>query len=53
MTTFGTHVRIDLGMVPTKQNVNPPPQGGGGGVGILGGQHFKSPGNFMNCRENR
>ena len=31
------------------------PTGGGGvpGGGGVGGQHFKSPVNFMNCRENR
>ena len=122
MTKFGTHMRTDLGMVPTKYwphewpgsvgslgpisesglscqlllravvwqmtsqlirrrndvvfaafnqpvsvrpmnvqkinktNVYPPRPGGssvpGGGVGG-GGQHFKSVGNFTNCRENR
>ena len=33
----------------------PIPPGGGvpGGGGLGGGQNFKSPVNFMNCRENR
>ena len=52
------------------KKIDLPTQGGGGEVGILGGQkiktptpggsggrgwgeHFKSPVNFMNCRENR
>ena len=30
--------------------IDPQPQGGGG-VGILGGQKIKSPGNVMNCPE--
>ena len=30
-----------------------PTPGGGVPRGIGGGQNFKSPGNFMNCRENR
>ena len=119
MTKFGTHMRIDLGMVPTKYwphewpgsvgslgpisesglscqlllravvwqmtsqlirrrndvvfaafnqpvsvrpmnvqkinktNVYPPHPGGSSVPGGLGGQHFKSAGNFTNCRENR
>ena len=121
MTKFGTHMRIDLGMVPTKYwprewpgsvgslgpisesglscqlqqravvwqmtsqlirrrndvvfaafnqpvsvrpmnvqkinktNVYPPHPGGSSypGGGGFGGQHFKSAGNFTNCRENR
>ena len=34
---------------------DPPHPGGFRGVvqGGVGGQHFKSPGNFMNCRENQ
>ena len=28
MTKFGTHVRIDLGMVPTYKKIDPQPQGG-------------------------
>ena len=36
-----------------KKNVDPP-YSGGRGVSIGGGgQNFKSPGNVMNCRENR
>ena len=40
---------------PEQKNnlTHPTPGGGGGGGGGLGGQNFKSPGNFMNCRENR
>ena len=30
-----------------------PPRGGSRGGGGVGGQNFKSPVNFMNCRENR
>ena len=37
-----------------KKIVDPPHSGAGGFPGELGGgQHFKSQGNFMNCRENR
>ena len=47
MTKFGTHMRIDLGwFLPKKLKW-------GVKVDILGGQKIKSPGNFMNCRENR
>ena len=53
MTKFGTHVRIDLGMVPTYKKMTPPPTSGGGGVGILGGKKIKSPGNVMNCPEHQ
>ena len=36
-----------------KKSVDPPHSGGGGSQGNWGGgQNFKSPGNFMNCREN-
>ena len=42
MTKFGTHMRIDLGMVPTKItktcNPHPTPSDGGGGVR---GENFK------------
>ena len=41
----------------TNNNFFDPPHSGGGGVprgiGGGGGQNFKSPGNVMNCRENR
>ena len=52
MTKFGTHVRIDLGMVPTYNKMTPPNLRGGG-VGILGGKKIKSPGNVMNCPEHQ
>ena len=47
------HVRIDPGIIRV-QKVDPPhpPTGVRPGV-ILGGKKFKSPGNVMNCRENR
>ena len=34
-------------------NANPPPPPTKGGRSGVGGQNFKSPGNVMNCRENR
>ena len=47
-TKFGTHMRIDLGIIRTQTSLSHPNPGG-----ILGGQTFKSPGNFINCRENQ
>ena len=46
---FGTHMRINLGIIRTKKNskkIDPLHLTPGG---ILGGQKFKGPGNFMNC----
>ena len=37
----------------TKKMVDPPQSGGFPGELGGGGQNVKSPGNFMNCRENR
>ena len=52
-TKFGTHMRIDLGVIRTQHFFDPPhPSGDPGPGGILGGQKFKSPGNVMNCPEN-
>ena len=51
-TKFGTHMRMDLGMVPIPKQIDLPTQGGVE-VGILGGQKIKSPGNVMNCPDNQ
>ena len=51
-TKFGTHIRMDMGLIRTKNKVDPPdPRGVPGG--ILRGQKFKSPGNVMDCPENQ
>ena len=47
-TKFGTHMRIDPGIIRAQTNLTHPTTGG-----ILRGQNFKSSGNFMNCQENR
>ena len=49
-TKFGTHMRMDLGMVPTYKKWTSPPKVE---VGILGGQKIKSPGYVMNCTDNQ
>ena len=43
-TKFGTHMRIDLGIVRTKTV---------GHRGDFKGSKIKGPGNVMNCRENQ
>ena len=42
MTKFGTHMRIDLGMVPTYKKLTPHPRGFE--VGILGGSKNQKSG---------
>ena len=53
-TKFGTHIRVDTGLILSlKKFTHPTPEGSHGGVGgFLGGQKMKSPGNVMNCPEN-
>ena len=46
---FGTHMRIDLGIVRTKK-IDPPQVGP---RGDFGGPKIKGPENVMNCRENQ
>ena len=50
-TKFGTHIRIDPGIIRTQtKNLHTPLQGY---ARILGGHIFKNPGNVMNCPENQ
>ena len=52
-TKFGTHVRIDPGIIRTQNNLTHPTPGGGS-RGILRGQKFnKRLENVMNCPENQ
>ena len=53
-TKFGTHIRVDTGLILRyKKITHPTPEGSHGGVGgFLGGQKIKRPGNVMNCPEN-
>ena len=50
-TKFGTHVRIDPGIIRAQTHLTHPTPGGSQGGGGLGGQQFKSPGNVMSCPE--
>ena len=50
-TTFGTHMRIDMGIIRTQRKLTHPTPGGS--RWNLGGQQFKSPGNVMNCPDNQ
>ena len=51
-TKFGTHIRIDMGIILTQKHLTHPiPRGVPGR--ILGGHKFKSPGNVMNCPEHQ
>ena len=45
-TKFGTHMRVDMGLILSQKNVTHPTPGG-----FLGDQKIKSLGNVMNCQK--